>query len=111
MTDPLRVLLVDDEELARLRLRSLVGECASPRAEVVGEASNAAQALAWLAEHDCDLLLLDIGMPGKDGVALATELNRRARPPTIVFVTAHACLLYTSPSPRDRTRSRMPSSA
>lgn len=90
MTDPLRVLLVDDEELARLRLRSLVGECASPRAEVVGEASNAAQALAWLAEHDCDLLLLDIGMPGKDGVALATELKQRTPAPAVVFVTAHA---------------------
>lgn len=90
MIDVLRVLLVDDEELARLRLRSLVGECESPRAEVAGEASNAAQALAWLAGHDCDVLLLDIGMPGKDGVALATELNQRTRPPTIVFVTAHA---------------------
>ncbi|HMN75716.1 MAG TPA: LytTR family DNA-binding domain-containing protein [Burkholderiaceae bacterium] len=90
MTDALRVLLVDDEEPARLRLRSLLGECLSPRAEVVGEASNAAQALAWLAEHDCDLLLLDIGMPGKDGVALATELKQRAPAPAVVFVTAHA---------------------
>ncbi|MEO8122984.1 MAG: LytTR family DNA-binding domain-containing protein [Burkholderiales bacterium] len=90
MTDVLRVLLVDDEELARMRLRSLVGECESPRTEVVGEASNAVQALGWLAEHDCDVLLLDIGMPGKDGVALATELNQRETPPAIVFVTAHA---------------------
>lgn len=90
MTDSLRVLLVDDEELARMRLRTLVGECESPRAEVVGEASNAAQALAWLGDHECDVLLLDIGMPGKDGIALATELSQRARPPTIVFVTAHA---------------------
>ena len=90
MDDVLRVLLVDDEELARLRLRSLVGDCASPKAEVVGEASNAAQALAWLGEQACDLLLLDIGMPGKDGIALATELNRREPAPAVVFVTAHA---------------------
>ncbi len=89
MADALRVLLVDDEELARMRLRSLVAECPSPKAEVVGEASNAAQALAWLGAHECDLLLLDIGMPGKDGIALATELNRRERPPAVVFVTAH----------------------
>jgi two-component system response regulator AlgR len=89
MADALRVLLVDDEELARMRLRGLVAECPSPRAEVVGEASNAAQALAWLGAHECDLLLLDIGMPGMDGIALATELNRRERPPAVVFVTAH----------------------
>ena len=79
MSDPLRVLLVDDEELARLRLRSLVGECESPRADVVGEASNAAQALAWLAEHDCDLLLLDIGMPGMSSASAATIRRSAAR--------------------------------
>lgn len=90
MSAPLRVLLVDDEELARLRLRSLVGECSAPRAAVVGEAANAAQAIEWLAANECDALLLDIGMPGEDGVALAGELSRRARPPAIVFVTAHA---------------------
>lgn len=90
MSGPLRLLLVDDEELARLRLRSLVEECPSPRASVVGEAANAAQALAWLAANECDALLLDIGMPGRDGLQLAAELNRRARPPAVVFVTAHA---------------------
>ena len=90
MTERLRILLVDDEELARLRLRSLVEEGDAPRAAVVGEAANAAQAIEWLAENECDLLLLDIGMPGEDGVALATALSRRARPPAIVFVTAHA---------------------
>jgi len=88
--DALRILLVDDEALARLRLRSLVEECPEPKAVIAGEAANAAQALAWLAGHDCDLLLLDIGMPGRDGVDLAADLARGARPPAIVFVTAHA---------------------
>ena len=45
----LRVLVVDDEELARLRLRGLVDECPVPRANVVGEAANVSQALVWLA--------------------------------------------------------------
>jgi len=90
MSDPLRILLVDDEELARLRLRSLVEECPAPRATVVGEAANATQALAWLAVHVCDALLLDIGMPGRDGLQLAAELKRLERPPAVVFVTAHA---------------------
>ena len=47
-TAPIRVLLVDDEELARMRLRGLVEECVQPRCYVAGEAGNAAQALVWL---------------------------------------------------------------
>ena len=90
MNAPLRVLVVDDEELARLRLRSLVGECPSPAAAVAGEAANAMQALAWLAAAECDVVLLDIRMPGRDGMQLAAELNRREPPPAVVFVTAHA---------------------
>ncbi len=87
---PLRVLIVDDEELARLRLRALVGDCAEPKSSVVGEAGNAAQALVWLATNECDVLLLDVRMPGRDGMQLAEELRQRAQPPAVVFVTAHA---------------------
>jgi two-component system response regulator AlgR len=86
----LRVLVVDDEELARLRLRSLVGDCPQPKAEVVGEAGNATQALVWLQSQHCDLMLLDIHMPGRDGMQLAAELRTMPSPPAIVFVTAHA---------------------
>jgi two-component system response regulator AlgR len=89
-TTGLRVLLVDDEELARLRLRGLVNECAEPRATVVGEAANASQAHVWLATQQCDVLLLDIQMPGRDGTELAAELRRQAPSPAVVFVTAHA---------------------
>ena len=71
----LRVLVVDDEALARLRLRSLVAECPSPAAVVAGEAANAAQALAWLAANECDVVLLDIRMPGRDGLQLAEDLR------------------------------------
>jgi two-component system response regulator AlgR len=86
----LRVLLVDDEELARLRLRQLLGECSAPAATIVGEAVNASQALAWLAAQPCDLVLLDVQMPGTDGTQLAAALRRLAQPPAVVFVTAHA---------------------
>ena len=90
MTAPLRVLLVDDEPLARLRLRGLVADCTDPAASVVGEAANAGQALGWLAENSCDLVLLDVQMPGRDGTQLAAELRRLPQPPAVVFVTAHA---------------------
>ncbi|HZT54809.1 MAG TPA: LytTR family DNA-binding domain-containing protein [Burkholderiaceae bacterium] len=85
----IRVLVVDDEELARLRLRGLVHDSVEPKAGVVGEAANAAQALAWLTDNSCDLILLDVQMPGRDGMQLAAELKRRPAPPAIVFVTAH----------------------
>ncbi len=87
---PLRVLVVDDEELARLRLKSLVGECVEPPVTVVGEAANAAQALVWLTTRHCDLVLLDVQMPGRDGTQLAAELRLRNPAPAVVFVTAHA---------------------
>lgn len=86
----LRVLLVDDEDLARLRLRGLVHDSVEPKAGVVGEAANAAQALAWLADQRCDLILLDVQMPGRDGMQLAAELKGLPEPPAVVFVTAHA---------------------
>ena len=86
----LKVLIVDDEELARLRMRSLLADCASPAAEVAGEAGSAAEALHWLAANDADLVLLDINMPGLDGLQLAERLRASARPPRIVFITAHA---------------------
>lgn len=88
---PLRVLIVDDEEPARWRLHGLVAGCPSPRAEVVGELASAAQARVWLAEHECDVVLLDIAMPGSNGLAFAEELRRGGRAaPALVFVTAHA---------------------
>lgn len=87
----LQVLIVDDEEPARWRLRNLVEDCAAPRAVVAGEAKSAAEALAWLSAQACDVLLLDIAMPGLTGLALAAQLRAPGRPaPAIVFVTAHA---------------------
>jgi two-component system response regulator AlgR len=89
----LRVLLVDDEPLARQRLTLLVNESGAsggPLARVVAEAGDAAQALAWLGQHEADVVLLDVQMPGLDGMALAAKLAALPRPPAVVFVTAHA---------------------
>lgn len=74
----LRVLIVDDEPLARLRLRGLVEAITEPRCEVVAEAATASQATAWLREHGCDLLLLDVQMPGADGLQFGDGLAERA---------------------------------
>ena len=86
----LRVLIVDDEPLARSRLRSLLGDCRAPAALVAGEAANAADAMALLAHQRFDLALLDIHLPGADGMQLAQALRALEQPPAVVFVTAHS---------------------
>ena len=86
----LKVLLVDDEALARARLRTLLGDCTAPGAQVLAEAGNAVQALAALQRDVFDVVLLDIRMPGADGVSLARRIAALADPPAVVFVTAHA---------------------
>lgn len=87
---PLTVLIVDDEPLARMRLRSLVETCPEPKAQVLGEAGDAETAVAMLASTPVDLVLLDIAMPGRDGLRFADDLRRQPQPPKVVFVTAHA---------------------
>jgi len=87
---PLKVLLVDDEPLARLRLRTLLHDVDAPLAEVVGEAGDAAAATVLLRTRACDLLLLDIGLPGLDGMQFAAALRELPGAPSVVFVTAHA---------------------
>ena len=85
----LRVLIVDDEALARARLRTLLGECREPPALVAGEAANAADAMSLLARQRFDVALLDIHLPGADGMQLAAALRDVPAPPAVVFVTAH----------------------
>jgi two-component system response regulator AlgR len=90
MINNLKVLVVDDEALARSRLRTLLGDCTAPGAEVIAEAANAVQAMTALQREACDLVLLDIHMPGADGLALAQNIAKLPTPPAVVFVTAYA---------------------
>jgi two-component system response regulator AlgR len=86
----IKVLIVDDEPLARARLRRLLADCADPPTQVVAEAGNAAQALAALTHHEVDLALVDIHMPGADGLALSRAVREQGHRTALVFVTAHA---------------------
>ena len=86
----LKILLVDDEALARMRLSTLLGDCTAPASIVVAEAANAVQAMSALQHQSIDAVLLDIHMPGTDGLALAGLIALMPQPPAVVFVTAHA---------------------
>jgi len=81
----MRVLIVDDEAPARARLRRLL--LAHADVEVAGEAADGAAALAAAIELAPDALLLDVQMPGIDGLDVAASLPDPA--PAVVFVTAH----------------------
>lgn len=82
----MRVAIVDDEPLARERLRRLLAEF--PGYEVVGEAGDGAQALELIRAQAPDLVLLDIRMPGMDGLQVARQLADEKMPPAVIFTTA-----------------------
>lgn len=81
------VLIVDDEPLARERLRTLLAAHAD--VAVVGETSNGREALAAVETLHPDVLLLDIAMPVMDGLEAAHHLARLDAPPAVVFCTAY----------------------
>jgi len=82
-----RVLVVDDEKPARDRLRQILED--EDDYEVVGEAGNGHDALALAADLEPDTVLLDIRMPGLDGIETAHHLNELEKPPAVVFTTAY----------------------
>lgn len=86
----LRVLVVDDEALARSRLATLLGDCRNPAAMAVAQAAHAVQAMEFLQHQTFDAVLLDIHMPGTDGLQLAKVLATLAHAPALIFVTAHS---------------------
>ncbi|KGM52816.1 chemotaxis protein CheY [Lysobacter concretionis Ko07 = DSM 16239] len=83
----MRVVIADDEPLALARLRGLLKDL--PGIEVVAEAGDGQQALQACAEHEPDLVLLDIAMPGIDGLEAARHLAAFEPRPAVVFCTAY----------------------
>ncbi len=83
----MRVLIVDDEPLARDRLVRLVDE--TDGFYSVGEAANGHEAVAMTNEHHPDLVLMDVRMPGMDGLEAARHLATLSEPPAVIFTTAY----------------------
>ena len=83
----LRTLIVDDEPLAIERLQILCAQ--TPGIDLVGTALDGEAALRMIAALSPELVLLDISMPGLDGLGVARALEGRAKRPAIIFCTAY----------------------
>ncbi|MGB8338959.1 MAG: LytTR family DNA-binding domain-containing protein [Burkholderiales bacterium] len=89
MSEP-RILIVDDETPARNRMQDLLDDCRELFAHTVaGEVANGADALKFLQNQTVDIILLDIRMPGMDGIEVARHAQKLVAPPAIIFATAY----------------------
>lgn len=87
---PLRLLIVDDEAPARRRLREVLEDCALDLPlQVVGEADNGVDALEHAQREQPDAVLLDIRMPGMDGIEIAQHMQKLSHMPAVIFTTAY----------------------
>lgn len=82
-----RILIVDDEKPARERIRGILKE--QKGHEIIGEAENGREALQKIEELHPDVVLLDIRMPGIDGLEVARHLVGMDEPPAVIFTTAY----------------------
>ncbi len=83
----MKVLVVDDEVPARARLHAMLVDIHGY--EVCGEAANGHEALQLCASEQPDVVLMDIRMPGMDGLEAARHLQQLQQPPAIIFTTAY----------------------
>ncbi|HID48616.1 MAG TPA: response regulator transcription factor [Chromatiales bacterium] len=83
----MKILIVDDEQPARTRLRGMLQQM--DHCEVVAEAANGRQALEASQLYQPDVVLLDIRMPGMDGLEAAGHLGKLEVPPAVIFTTAY----------------------
>ncbi len=81
-----RVLLVEDDDLFAGALEALLEREAD--VEVIGRARNAREGLALVAEHDPEVVVMDIAMPGMDGIEALREMKRRDGNTTVLILSA-----------------------
>ncbi len=84
-TDPIGVLVVDDDPLVRTALTMMLGGLSDVR--VVGEATDGTEVESAVDTHRPDVVLMDIRMPEVDGLLATERLRQRARPPDIIVLT------------------------
>jgi two-component system, LytTR family, response regulator AlgR len=86
----LNVMIVDDEPPARARLGQVLRDCSTQVAlQLVGEAEGGIRGLEEADRLRPDVVLLDVNMPGMNGIEVARHLAQRQHPPAVIFVTAY----------------------
>ena len=86
--EPIRVLIVDDHDLVRAGIRALLDK--SPDIKVIGEAGEGREALRLVGELKTDVVLLDISLPGLNGLEAGAILRREFPCVRILFLSMHA---------------------
>src|SRR5712692_5390794 len=84
----MKILLVDDHEVVRVGLKTLLSRHA--QFEVVAEAGSASEALARMAEHRPDVVVMDIRLPGKSGIVATRELTQKYPLTKVIMLTSYA---------------------
>ena len=84
-TDPIRVVLVDDQQLVRAGFRMVIDS--QPDLTVVGEAGDGAAAVELVRATPADVVLMDVRMPGTDGIAATAQITQLPEPPRVVVLT------------------------
>jgi len=85
MSEPIRVVLVDDQQMVRAGFRMVIDS--QPDLEVVGEAGNGAGAVELLRRTRADVVLMDVRMPGTDGIEATRQVTALPEPPRVVVLT------------------------
>ncbi len=86
-TELIRVVLVEDHQLTRIGLKTVIDRTADIK--IVGEAANGEEAIRSVAEHNPDVVLMDVGMPVMDGIEAARKILEKHHDVKIVMLTSH----------------------
>lgn len=83
----IRVILADDHDVVRRGIKQILSE--DPSIQVVGEAKSGAEIIELLSNNNCDVLLMDISMPGMSGLDVLSELRKTNKTLPVIFLSMH----------------------
>jgi len=88
LSDKIRILIADDHAIVRAGLKQFIAN--EPDMIVAGEAADGAETLAFVHEHECDVVLLDLSMPGKNGIDTLRQLKRSRPELPVLILSGHS---------------------